>query len=241
MHEVEDKHALFTQWAKDRDVEIDSLKPAHLAGRGLGLITTKAVKKGHHFLFVPEKAMFKPHLPLLKREKLLQGQGQRKASPQAQLALSALVAFSKDDSSLKVWSETWPTLQDLEASMPMCWPPSLQQLLPPSVQQPLERQMMDYRNDCAAVSHVCESHGFSEREFRYFWMIVNSRSFHWQPPARGGESGAMVMVPFIDYLNHGPTGSGCNVAQTNRGYEVTAERDYGKSSTASSVLPFIIA
>jgi hypothetical protein len=38
----------------------------------------------------------------------------------------------------------------------------------------------------------------------------------------------MVLCPFVDYMNHGPTGSGVTVMQTSKGYEVIAERDYGK-------------
>lgn len=39
----------------------------------------------------------------------------------------------------------------------------------------------------------------------------------------------MVLCPFIDYMNHGASGQGTvNVRQTPRGYEITADRDYGE-------------
>jgi hypothetical protein len=38
----------------------------------------------------------------------------------------------------------------------------------------------------------------------------------------------MVLCPFVDYMNHAPNGHGCEVKQSGRGYEVVAERDYGK-------------
>lgn len=61
-------------------------------------------------------------------------------------------------------------------------------------------------------------------DFEYYWAIVNSRSFHWKPP--GSKPGYMVLCPFIDYLNHGPSGTGVNVNQTSRGYEAWTDRNY---------------
>ena len=220
MNGLADKHGLFTQWAKDRGVEINGVKPARLPGRGLGLVTTKKVKPDQRLLFVPEKAMFKPDAKLLKTQHL------DEASPQAQLAVSAASAFYEDEP-LGVWQQTWPTQNDFEKSMPMYWDKSVQALLPPPVHQPLERQRADFEKDWDAVAEYCREH-FSNAEdwFKYCWMIVNSRSFYWKAPK--GRAGCMVMCPFIDYMNHGPGGSGCRVVQSEKGYEVIAEREYGK-------------
>ena len=68
-------------------------------------------------------------------------------------------------------------------------------------------------------------------------MIVNSRSFSWKPPHL--KVGEMVMCPFIDLMNHGSTGSGCKVTQNAKGYEVHADRDYGKHRFSYSSLDFI--
>ena len=218
----EDKHQLFTNWAKDRGVEVHGVKPAGLPGRGIGLVATEHLRDGDRLLFIPERAMFKPDSDLLKRE------GLDRTSPQAQLAVSAMLAFGRADSSLKLWESVWPTVSQFKASMPMCWTTVSHQHLPPSVHQPLERQLADYRKDWNAVRVLCMNRGFSEEDFKYYWMIVNSRSFHWKPLR--GNGGVMVMCPFIDYINHGPTKTGCHVVQTGKGYEVTATRSYGKPS-----------
>jgi len=215
-----DKHKVFTSWATDCGVQIDGVQPAQLPGRGLGLVVTKSIKSGERILFVPEKAMFKPQTTRTQAKPL------RNASPQAQLAASILAACKKPDSQYPVWKATWPTMQDFQQSMPVFWPAGLQKLLPASVLQPLQRQKDDYAKDWRAVGNLCEESGWTEQDFKYYWMIVNSRSFHWKPA--NGRAGSMVMCPFIDYMNHGPTGTSCNVSQTQTGYEVVAERDYGK-------------
>jgi hypothetical protein len=216
----EDKHTIFTAWALKRGVEINSVVPQQLPGRGLGLMTTAPIKKGSRLIFVPEKAMFKPDNAFIKRSGLLS------ASPQAKLSLSILAKCNVDDSPLATWQATWPTKQDFDACMPISWSQDVLAFLPPAVSAPFERQKADYARDWEAAKSLCEEHGWSEAEFMYYWCIVNSRSFHWKP-ATGG-AGSMVLCPFVDYMNHGPTGSGCEVKQTGRGYEVVAERDYSK-------------
>nr|POE90190.1 isoform 4 of set domain-containing protein 4 [Quercus suber] len=214
------RHEIFTQWAQAKGVEIRGVKPANLTGRGYGLVTTRAIQKGERVIFVPEKAMFKPDKKLLTAHKL------DRASPQAQLAISALARSKAAQAPLATWQATWPTADDFEASLPMTWDSSLRDHLPPSVHQPLQRQLEDYRKDWASVTSLCQDHGWTEAEFKYLWMIVNSRSFHWKP-FKGSQAGSMVMCPFIDYLNHGPSGTTCEVFQRPNGYEVLADQDYG--------------
>jgi len=216
----EDKHSIFTTWALKRGVEINSVAPQQLPGRGLGLMTTAPIKKGSRLIFIPERAMFKPDNAFIKRS------GLSNASPQAKLSLSILAKFNVDDSPLATWQSTWPTKQDFDACLPLSWDRDVLTYLPPAVAAPFERQRADYARDWEAAKALCEQSGWSEEEFVYYWCIVNSRSFHWKP-ATGG-AGSMVLCPFVDYMNHGPTGSGCEVKQSGRGYEVIAERDYGK-------------
>lgn len=220
-----DKHALFTQWSLARGVQITSVAPCALPGRGIGLVTTARVEKGTRILFVPEKAMFKPDFAAVRKQ---QSGTERVGgeSPQLQLVLSLMLAVNKKDSPLGTWTATWPTRRDFETSMPLSYPEPLHPYLPPQVAAPLGRQQADYARDWEGAKALCEKQGWGEDEFRYFWCIVNSRSFHWKPP-RGGR-GSMVLCPFVDYMNHAPTGSGCEVRQGARGYEVIAQRDYGE-------------
>lgn len=219
-----DKHEVFTQWAKDRGVQIGSVKPAQITGRGVGLVATANIKKDEKLIFVPEKAMFKPV------KSYTGGNMSHKASPHVQLALSIMMECEKPESSYNVWRSTWPTPQDFEASMPLFWSDELRDLLPPSVQQPLDRQFDDWKKDAEFGKAVAHDSASVEQDdaMKYYWAIVNSRSFHFKPP--GAKPGFMVLCPFIDYMNHGPSGTGVNVRQTAKGYEVTANRDYGMSS-----------
>ncbi|WPH01815.1 Hypothetical protein R9X50_00466900 [Acrodontium crateriforme] len=214
----EDKHVLFTTWAQERGVRINGVVAAKLPGRGLGLMTTQKIKKDEQILFVPEKAMFKPSQSTLKKNNL------SRISAQAQLAISALLAFEPTTSPLRLWQQTWPTVTDFTQCMPLYWRPEFQALVPPPVNLPFDRQRADFEKDWVSVETFCKAEGWSREQFLYYWMIVNSRSFHWKPPK--GSAGSMVMCPFIDYMNHGPTDTTCNVFQRSDGYEVLANRDY---------------
>ncbi|KAK5689958.1 hypothetical protein LTR17_026084 [Elasticomyces elasticus] len=207
----EDKHVVFTAWSKQRGVEIKNVKPAKIPGRGLGLVTTAKIKVGARILFVPEKAMFKPDGSV------------PHASPQAQLAASAMKACTAADSNMGIWKETWPVDSDFQHSLPMRWPHELREHFPVSVMQPLLRQEEDYAKDVGAVQDFLAAGNNTAEDFRYYWSIVNSRSFHFKAK---GKIGTMVMCPFIDYINHGPSGTTCDVFQRPNGYEVIADRDY---------------
>ena len=119
--------------------------------------------------------------------------------------------------------------------MPLCWADAEQAMLPEGEIRVLERQRGEFERDWAVVREVVEGEGWEKREWRYYWLVLNSRSFHWKPGGvgregmgRGKGKGMMVLCPFADYINHGPTGTGCLVRQVEGGYEVVAERDYGK-------------
>lgn len=217
--QAEDKHKKFTVWARERGVEINGVAPHIMHGRGIGLVTTRRVKEGERILFVPENAMFKPDFAAMQRLEI------QHASPQAKLAMSVILAF-RPGAPIATWQDTWPVVSEFEASMPAFWDPLIARHLPPSAQTALQRQLADYEKDW----RLCEEHiaalKISEEQFRYFWMIVNSRSFHWAPPRP--RSGFMVLCPFIDYINHTATGDSCDVLQRSDGYEVVAQRKYGR-------------
>lgn len=232
-----DKHTIFTQWAKDRGVQIGSVQPAQIPGRGVGLITTASIKKDEKLIFVPEKAMFKP----AKTFSSGSTHASEKASPHIQLAASIMTECEKDSGSpYNTWKATWPNLRDFESSMPLFWNKNLIDLLPPSVKQPLERQLEDWRRDekffrttkTLSTADPQSPLARKKKTLQYYWAIVNSRSFHFKPP--GTKPGFMVLCPFLDYMNHGPSGTGVNVRQTAKGYEVTADRDYGMLRISTS-------
>lgn len=216
---TDEKHASFTKWAREHGVDINGVTPQALPGRGLGLITTRRIKSGDRILFIPEDVIYKPDTAILRKHDL------ERVSSQAKLAMSALVHFT-EESERSIWKSTWPTKHDFEGCMPLYWNRSIVNTMPKCMSTPFERQASDYEKDWHACSAASSKLGHTEADFRYFWMIVNSRSFHWAPPRK--QPGYMVLCPFIDYMNHGPTGSGCTVVQRSDGYEVIAQRKYGK-------------
>lgn len=212
-------HTRFTEWSKQHGVEIQGVKAAILPGRGVGLIADEDIKQGQRVVLVPNKAMFKAPLPA---RSIIPAHGE--LSTQARLTLAALQASQRAEPGIKVWEATWPRRDDTRACMPLQWPTELQALLPATTWQHLKPQIEEFERDLVAVSKLDAT--IDRSDFLYFWCIVNSRGFHFKPP--GSRPGFMVMCPFMDYLNHGPSGTGIHVSQTPRGYEAVADRDYGK-------------
>lgn len=224
----EDKHSLFTQWSQARGVQFTSIKPAIIPGRGVGLLTTAKIPKDDQIIFVPKNAMFTPNT-VKSHTKKPSPSPSPSPSPQAHLAISIMSECLSPSSPYLTWKKTWPTLSDFESGMPLFWSPELCHHLPESVKQPLERMREDYEKDLTyMLSLNCDDQTWKEEDFKYYWAIVNSRCFHFKPP--GLKPGFMVLCPFIDYMNHGPTGTGVKVSQSPKGYEVVADRDYGMYS-----------
>ncbi|GAB7359703.1 hypothetical protein MBLNU230_g6878t1 [Neophaeotheca triangularis] len=209
-------HLDFAKWAMSRGVIFDDeITPAQLPGRGMGLKTTTNIRSGKRIIFVPSQAMFTPVKMMMDKDEKFSD-----LSPQARLTVSALGNIDF----LRQWIATWPTKDDVEECMPLCWDAVLSDSLPPAAKHVLSRQQVDIAADWAASKGWCEEYSHSYEDFRYFWLIVNSRSFHWKPQAQSG--GEYAMCPFLDYMNHTPTGSGCEVLQTSKGYEVWTNQDH---------------
>lgn len=126
---------------------------------------------------------------------------------------------------IAAWRETWPSKEDLECSMPICWANrvlSEPKVLPPALrnaseQSPgheplqshsnachlLQRQRQKLEKDWTHFSHSGQEADFSN--FRYCWLIVNTRClYHEMPGTKKPPSieDRMVLCPFIDFLNH---------------------------------------
>jgi len=231
--EGSDKYEVFTKWAEERGVEINGVEARLLPERGFGLVTTKAIPADERILLVPKTAMYTPDAKLIKSQ-----QGLDKASPHAQLAISVMSICKAEQSPFAVWEATWPTYQNFVDTLPLCWTKEDQDLLPPSVTLPLERQRRDWEKDWQAVAAYCQDRGCSKEDYRYYWMIVDSRSFHFNPPH--AKTRSMVLCPFIDLINHGPSKTTCQVFQSPEGYQVVADRDYGEH-TNSLISDFTMA
>jgi hypothetical protein len=217
-----DKLEYFTQWSQSRGIQISGVAPALLPGRGLGLVAIEDLKQGQRIVLVPNKAMLRPVMSASGTSK---PDMHKEISRQAQLAMTLMAECRKVDSPLRLWEATWPSRVDLAACMPIQWEPSLQRLLPPATQDLLKDQIEEYGRDLNAAAQLC-GQGFDNPEFLYYWCIVSTRGFHFKPV--GNSPAYTIMCPFLDFANHGPSGSGIKVEQTRNGYEAVLDRDYGK-------------
>ena len=94
--------------------------------------------------------------------------------------------------------------------------------------------------DWKVVSKTCPSAEFEQ--YRYFWLIVNSRSFFYdvpQDPEPQSHGDKMVLCPYLDYLNHADEGVSrlahhvcladrqLRVQYNEDGFSITTDRPYG--------------
>lgn len=205
-----DKHTAFTHWALTRGVEITHVAPASLPGRGIGLVTTAAIKKNTRLIFVPERAMIAPWPSIITSLSL------SSASPQAQLAATLTALYQSDDSAAyKACSAVWPTWHDFSSSL-LWLPPAVsledqgRSILPFTLQKPLERVRGDFERDMGVWSPDDSGDEEIRQRHVYHWAIANTRSFHWKPPGRA--KGCMVVCPVLDYMNHCASGKGVSVS-----------------------------
>lgn len=204
--DVPEVHAAYVEWALARGIEIHGVTPAVLPDRGVGLLAEEKIKKNDVLFFVPEKAMIKPDLAVLRKHKLT------KLSSQAQLAAYLTLECRNQSPTYVASRPAWPTPEDFSACM-LAWSSGdeleevLRKWAPPSVQKPLDRMLSDLKRDIESAKrmHAPDDEAFT-RDFLYHWMLVNTRSFHWKP--QGVSQGAMIMNPALDYMNHCPNGRG---------------------------------
>ncbi|KAK5000169.1 hypothetical protein LTR66_000942 [Elasticomyces elasticus] len=212
-------HDDFTKWALKHDIQINNVGPANLPGRGIGLVAQQNIRSRQLLVCVPVSAMAKPTKNEMKKI------GMENASPQAQLAASLMWSMHADPAQHEPWRAVWPTMDDFEQCMPITWSAKLLGLLPDNTSHLVKRQQGDFERDYKSTAHANSALGaiITRRLFRYYWLIANTRSFHWKA---GGFKGTMVICPYFDYMNHCTFGTGCHVNQTSTGYELVADRDY---------------
>jgi hypothetical protein len=216
------RREIFTRWSQTRGIQISGVAPAQLPGRGLGLVATEDLQAGRRIVLVPNNAMLKPNLSTSRVGDL---ERFKKLSRHAQLTMTLMSECAKADLPLQAWTATWPSRSDLRASMPIQWDSCLQDMLPPATQEFLKSQIEEYEGDLRLVSELWGDE-LDAREFMYYWCIVSTRGFHFKPP--GTAPAYTVMCPFLDFANHGPTGSGIKVEQTRNSYEAVVDRHYRK-------------
>lgn len=217
-----EKHRMLANWAIKRGIEVNNVKPAELPGRGIGLVATKSIKEGQRIIFVPEKAMIKPDPDALNH--VVHRSINKEESPQAHLTATLMLEALKGSESdwYEICQSVWPQQGDFDVCM-LCSEdhqlnPLFEDVIPPSIKAPLDRLFKDLESDLGSARISIESKYERDNEFvphqsdrfkasgLYHWMIANTRSFHWKPTGR--KEGAMVICPYLDYMNHCPEGKG---------------------------------
>ncbi|MCJ1367693.1 hypothetical protein MMC16_006827 [Acarospora aff. strigata] len=214
----EEKHDIFTKWAKNHGVRINGVAPARFAGRGLGIAATRPIETGEELVKVPLSALLTTDsIPTPFRD--LHG------DISVHGLLTSFLAFGdpEDLSTYSPWIDTWPSPVDFAESMPIMWPKHELCPLPPSisgrwstvnVHKPpteestsglLPKQEAKFKKDWTKVSSVIP--GADRGRYMYYWLIANTRTFYHELPGRKqkkkmAREDCMALCPFADYFNH---------------------------------------
>ncbi|KAL1876290.1 hypothetical protein Daus18300_002918 [Diaporthe australafricana] len=222
--EVEDKleevHEELLIWASSVGVEIEGIRPMRISGRGFGVVATEHIPKDTDILTVPVSALrTKDTVPTtivanLPKDVTVHG------------LLAADLALNKiaNDTKYSKWQAVVPTEEDIQLSMPLTWPASLQSLLPIGASQLLEKQRIKFDKDWATVSAAFPIESKSKRgggvskectrdEYLHAWLLVNTRTFYFVTPKteKLPKEDHMALQPVADLFNHTDQG-GCHVA-----------------------------
>ena len=179
------------------------------------------------------------------------------------------------------WAALWPSPFDLAATLPLLLPPAVRRaamadpvkfrLLPWSIvgrggtkagaeteaTALLALQEARFERDWAACAGTAQAVDSADGDvlikerFRYYWLLVNSRTFYCDDGSLAGikdKAQRMVMCPFVELFNHADQGVSekpratpakdasrlrdfgqCKVEYSGS-FVVTADRDYGESS-----------
>lgn len=157
--------------------------------------------------------------------------------------LAADLALNKaaNDTKYTKWQAVVPTVEDIQQSMPLTWPASLQSLLPAGASKLLDNQRAKFDKDWDTVSAAFPIEGkgkakggsvskeCTREEYMYAWLLVNTRTFYFVNPKteRLPKEDHMALQPVADLFNHTDR-DGCHVAfdhaesftfRTTRAYE----------------------
>ncbi|CAK7563313.1 MAG: hypothetical protein SEPTF4163_001179 [Sporothrix epigloea] len=132
------------QYAAKQGVQINGIAPRRLPGRGYGMVATRDVRAGETLLEVPTRAL----RTLTTVPKAISRKLDHDVSVHGILAAHLVLENAEDDAA---WDAVLPTRDDLEAGMPLLWPPKLRELLPTPARTALQRQQTKLNADWERV------------------------------------------------------------------------------------------
>ncbi|POS87715.1 hypothetical protein EPUL_000310, partial [Erysiphe pulchra] len=262
-----DIHQEFTEWAQRRGLEIIDIKAQRFCERGMGIMARKDIQAKTVILRVPYSALRTQDTV---SPKVLEAiKGSQRMSIHGLLAMDHIFLNSQiittntttatagilakssegvgsssnngyDNDNYKPWHDVLPKFSEFQESMSICWPSSLQELLPPISKILLQKQQKKIQKDWCIASKAWP-HLIYEN-YLYAWLLINTRTFYFIPPSKyrsgsnqsnsvpGGHysilhrDDCMALNPFSDYFNHNPSPS-ATVQITNRAFEISTTRD----------------
>lgn len=142
------------------------------------------------------------------------------------------------------WNRVVPTWEEIQLSMPLTWPASLQSHLPFAAKQLIDKQRKKFERDWGLVSgcfplaavkgqgtnDIVLGTSCSRDEYMYNWLLVNTRTFYFVTPRteKLPKEDHMALQPVADLFNHTDKG-GCHVTFDHAGsFSFKTTRAYDK-------------
>ncbi|KAL4924917.1 uncharacterized protein BDV17DRAFT_202253 [Aspergillus undulatus] len=241
-----EEHEQFTQWAVSQGIIVNGVGPARFPGRGLGMVAMRNIQENDTIVRVPREVM----LTIEAVPSSFTGKFPEGTPVHALLAAFLCHGEPEDLKPYELWRKTWPTRKDFEDCMPILWPESLRNptssgsVLPPSisgrwkgVQKELETEYESFHQNILAQQEQRLRQAWESvfavfpdanwETYSYYWLIVNTRSFHYLMPGQEppeDRNDAMALLPFADYFNHSDVT--CNVKFDGHEYVFRAAKAY---------------
>ncbi|KAM0279672.1 hypothetical protein ACHAQH_004474 [Verticillium albo-atrum] len=209
-------------WSKTQNIVLNGISPNAFPGRGIGLISTRAIKEGETILEVPVSAIKTlEDLPPTLRKKL---------PPPPDTTVHALLALdlATDASSYPApWRAVLPSREDI-ATLPLTWDERLHHHLPPAARDLLKQQKSNFEKDFSACAAAVP--GLDKSNYKHAWLLVNSRTFYHTSPttAKLPKADHLSLQPVADLFNH--AARGCGVSFSDVAYTVTAKSAYPRGA-----------
>lgn len=234
---LEEVHEELLTWASSIGVEVDRIRPMRISGRGFGVVATDHIPKDIDILTVPISALrTKDTVPSTIVSSL-----PKDVTVHGLLAADLALNKAANDTKYSKWQAVVPTVEDIQQSMPLTWPASLQSLLPVGASKLLDKQRAKFDKDWDTVSAAFPIEGKARAksgvvskectrdEYMHAWLLVNTRTFYFVTPKteRLPKEDHMALQPVADLFNHTDR-DGCHVAfdhaesftfRTTRAYE----------------------
>ncbi|EXJ61184.1 uncharacterized protein A1O5_11976 [Cladophialophora psammophila CBS 110553] len=201
-----------TKWAVCNGIKVNGVAAHRFPGKGMGIVAERRLKAGEVILDIPMSVIRTAETVPQTVTEALQG-----CSINGLLAAELATDASESHA---LWRATLPSMEELDQSMPLFWPPELQELLPQPALALLRKQQGKVSRDWNVVSAAFPQ--LSDDAYRHYWLLASTRTFYYTPPDMKPEDTpeadeCLALVPFGDYFNH--SDGGCKVSYSATGYE----------------------